>query len=174
DSRAMPDVQQSNNSTYVTNNHQSIQPSSSTPNSLMTSSHQHSTATDEAKLNLYQSQHEIVRSIQLPVKVNPVGRPKGSKTTVIGTKRKENNRAAVIAKRLCDNSFTNQAKIRFIQMPDDDQALTLLQWLTKMEKSEIIQGRPREYIHDSARIGTRISIAGLNYVKPQYFDIRNA
>lgn len=71
-----------------------------------------------------------IRSVILPSKMNSVGRPKGSKTTVIGVKRK----------REVELNISGVAKKQFIQKSDDDQALTILEWLTKKERSEILKG----------------------------------
>lgn len=71
-------------------------------------------------------QKEKTRSITLPTQLVSVGRPKGSKTTTIGVKRKQKIEVTVVAKK------------RFIQKPDNDQALTILEWLTKKTREEIV------------------------------------
>lgn len=51
----------------------------------------------------------------------------GAKTTVIGVKRKNTNvESSKVSKR------------RYIEKSDDDQVLTVLEWLTKKERREIL------------------------------------
>lgn len=69
-----------------------------------------------------------LRRIRLPSKIVSVGRPKGSKTTVIGTKRKGTNL-----------NSPAPSKKPFLERFEEDQAVTILQWLTNMTRSDIVR-----------------------------------
>lgn len=78
-----------------------------------------------------------VENILLPRKVIPAGRPKGSsKTTVIGTQRKATKRKQ---SEIGVSVDVSPPKKTFEALNQDDQALTIIKWLTKFESSDIVK-----------------------------------
>lgn len=76
-----------------------------------------------------------VENIIMPRKVVPAGRRKGSsKTTVIGTQRKTTKRKQ---SEIGVSEDVSPPKKKFDEMNQDEQALTIIGWLTKLESNQI-------------------------------------
>lgn len=79
-----------------------------------------------------------IENVKMPQKIIAVGRPKGSMKTVIRTNRKRENVPTASKIVTHDYQACNlPSKKRFLDISQDEQALTILQWLTNIERTNI-------------------------------------
>lgn len=67
-----------------------------------------------------------IENIKFPDNIRPVGRPKGSSLTVIGTKRKSNSKKSNLSERIAEGGSPQ----KFTEKSSHQQAITIIQWLT--------------------------------------------
>lgn len=91
----------------------------------------------------------LLATVQLPTKIVSIGRPKGSGLTVIGTKRKiqqkENTQAPI------------NKKMKFTDLDENEKALQIVGWLTNLQRNAILKKKISldNLIHDQ-RIFNRL------------------
>lgn len=75
-----------------------------------------------------------IENIKIPEKTKAVGKPKGSTTKAIGLKRKNTSNVSKSAKKICQDLIP---QVKFVEKSMEDQAKTIIQWLTQKRQNEI-------------------------------------
>ncbi len=125
--RNVPSVSSTRNLMLSVDSTEKNPPSVSTTNSF---SHPIA-STSSSNVNEEANEHaakDYVPYMKLPSKLPTIGRPKGSGQTVIGTKRKPNNKTI---------DGPTPPKKKFLDLDVDEQSLTVIQWLTNKSETDI-------------------------------------